>query len=69
MIEAVLEFVARLILSFVLLVVLLPVILIFAGPFILLGSVFASGSYWSNVKKAFQAAAQKWLDWGWYVFP
>lgn len=69
MIEAVLEFVARLILSFVLLVVLLPVMLISASPFILLGSVFVRGSYWSNVKKAFRAVAQKWLDWGWYVFP
>ena len=69
MIEAVLESVARLILSLVLLLVLLPIILIGAAPLILVAAVFARGLYWSNVKRTFRAVAQKWLYWGWDVFP
>ena len=69
MIEAVLEFVGRLILAVVLLFVFLPVVLIATSPFILVGSCFMKGAYGSNVRKGFQAVSQTWLDWGIYIFP
>ncbi len=63
MISDIIEIIVKLLLALIVFVALFPVIWFLSTPFILVGALFVSGDYRSNIKKGYKAVSQTCMDW------
>jgi len=69
MISIILEFMIQVIIGMIFFLMLFPVVLILSTPYILISSLFISGSFSNNVLQGFCAISKKWINWGVYLLP